>query len=96
MGGVRIKAGVKLVKSAAVIVVDQMRDFVGDDIVAHERRGEDKAPAIGNARAAGVVRTGTTAPAAGGIGNANRGRRLIDLCREGAGGRGKIGEGFGL
>ena len=60
----RIEAGVEGMERRAVIMMNQMRDFMRHDIIAHERRGEHQPPAIGNTRGLSGARRGTTAPAA--------------------------------
>ena len=66
----------------AMVEMHEVRDFVGDDIIAYERRGKDEPPAIGDAGSLVSARCRTTAPAAGWITDANLRDLAVDDCRQ--------------
>ena len=90
----RIEAAEQRMKIRPVVGVDEMRDLVGDHVVAHKGRGEDQPPAIGDA-ATGAATGGTTAPPRAGIADADLGDRTIDDSGKALGARGHVGERLG-
>jgi PAS domain S-box-containing protein len=90
----RIEAAEKRVKIGPVVGMNEVRNFVGDDIAAHESRGEDQPPAIGDA-AARAATGGATAPARAGITNADLSDWTIDRSGKPLGAGGHVGERFG-
>ena len=89
----RIEAAEQRVKIGPVVGVNEVRNFVGDDIAAYESRGEDQPPAIGDA-AASTLAGGATAPARAGITNADLSEWTIDRSGKALGAGRHVGERF--